>query len=45
MTLPLVSYGGSSLIAAGLGLGVLLAMTRKRPQHEMDDILGQARIT
>jgi cell division protein FtsW len=43
MTLPLVSYGGSSLIAAGLGLGVLLAMTRKRPQHEIDDILGGAR--
>ena len=40
MTLPLISYGGSSLIAAGLGLGVLLAMTRKRPQHEIDDILG-----
>lgn len=40
MTLPLVSYGGSSLIAAGLGLGVLLAMTRKRPQHDLDDILG-----
>jgi len=39
MTLPLVSYGGSSLIAAALGLGVLLAMTRKRPQHEVDDIL------
>jgi len=43
MTLPLISYGGSSLIAAGLGLGVLLAMTRKRPQHEIDDILGVAR--
>ncbi|HRO10927.1 putative peptidoglycan glycosyltransferase FtsW [Amaricoccus sp.] len=43
MTLPLISYGGSSLIAAGLGLGVLLAMTRKRPQHELDDILGVAR--
>lgn len=43
MTLPLVSYGGSSLIAAGLGLGVLLAMTRKRPQHEIDDILGPGR--
>ena len=43
MTLPLISYGGSSLIAAGLGLGVLLAMTRKRPQHEIDDILGGAR--
>jgi cell division protein FtsW len=40
MTLPLISYGGSSLIAAGLGLGVLLAMTRKRPQHDLDDILG-----
>ena len=43
MTLPLISYGGSSLIAAGLGLGVLLAMTRKRPQHEIDDLLGVSR--
>jgi cell division protein FtsW len=43
MTLPLVSYGGSSLIAACLGLGVLLAFTRKRPQHAMDDILGPGR--
>ncbi len=40
MTLPFVSYGGSSLIAAGLGLGVLLALTRTRPQHDIDDILG-----
>jgi cell division protein FtsW len=43
MTLPLISYGGSSLIAAGAGLGMLLAMTRKRPQHDVDDILGGAR--
>jgi cell division protein FtsW len=43
MTLPLISYGGSSLIAACLGLGVLLALTRKRPQHELDDILGPSR--
>jgi len=43
MTLPLISYGGSSLIAACLGLGVLLAFTRKRPQHAIDDILGPAR--
>jgi cell division protein FtsW len=43
MTLPFVSYGGSSLIAAGLGLGVLLALTRRWPQHEMDDILGRGR--
>lgn len=43
MTLPLVSYGGSSLIAAGFGLGALLALTRKRPQHDIDDILGGPR--
>jgi cell division protein FtsW len=43
MTLPLISYGGSSLIAAAIGLGMLLARTRKRPQHEIDDILGSAR--
>ncbi len=42
MTLPLISYGGSSLIAAGFGLGMLLAMTRKRPQHELDELLGIA---
>jgi cell division protein FtsW len=43
MTLPLISYGGSSLIAAGLGLGALLALTRRRNQHATDDILGGAR--
>ena len=32
MTLPLVSYGGSSLLAVGIGLGLMLAMTRRRPQ-------------
>jgi len=31
MTLPLISYGGSSMLAAGLALGALLAMTRERP--------------
>jgi cell division protein FtsW len=43
MTLPLISYGGSSLIAAGLGLGALLALTRRRPQHDFDDLLGAPR--
>jgi cell division protein FtsW len=32
MTLPFVSYGGSSLIAVAFGMGCLLALTRKRPQ-------------
>ena len=40
MTLPLVSYGGSSLIATGITLGVLLAFTRTRPQGEIGDILS-----
>lgn len=31
MTLPFISYGGSSLIAMALGLGMALALTRRRP--------------
>ena len=31
MTLPLVSYGGSSTIAVCLTVGLLLAMTRRNP--------------
>jgi cell division protein FtsW len=40
MTLPLISYGGSSLIAAGFGLGILLAMTRTRPQDDFDELIA-----
>ncbi|MEM1302420.1 MAG: FtsW/RodA/SpoVE family cell cycle protein, partial [Pseudomonadota bacterium] len=39
MTLPFVSYGGSSLIAGGIAVGMLLAFTRSRPQGEMGHIL------
>jgi cell division protein FtsW len=39
MTLPFVSYGGSSVIAAGLTVGALLAFTRVRPQGQIGDIL------
>jgi cell division protein FtsW len=41
MTLPFVSYGGSSVIAAGITVGALLAMTRMRPQGTMGDIFGR----
>jgi len=30
MTLPFISYGGSSLLALGMGMGMLLSLTRKR---------------
>ena len=30
MTLPFVSYGGSSMLALALGMGMLLALTRRR---------------
>ncbi len=38
MTLPFVSYGGSSLLASGLALGILLALTRSRPQGQIEDV-------
>ncbi|MGR3290504.1 MAG: peptidoglycan glycosyltransferase FtsW, partial [Paracoccaceae bacterium] len=38
MTLPFVSYGGSSLIAGGIMIGMLLAFTRNRPQGEIGDL-------
>ncbi|MFV2002227.1 MAG: putative lipid II flippase FtsW [Paracoccaceae bacterium] len=41
MTLPFVSYGGSSLIAGGIAVGMLLAFTRTRPQGEIADHFGR----
>lgn len=32
MTLPFLSYGGSSLLSLGLAAGMLLAVTRRRPR-------------
>ncbi|MGY2048283.1 FtsW/RodA/SpoVE family cell cycle protein [Methylobacterium sp. JK268] len=32
MTLPFVSYGGSSMISLALGMGFLVALTRRRPR-------------
>jgi cell division protein FtsW len=35
MTLPFVSYGGSSMISLAYGMGMLLALTRERPRAEL----------
>lgn len=44
MTLPFLSYGGSSLIAMAGGMGMMLALTRKRfGQPKVDKRLGNAR--
>ncbi len=41
MTLPFVSYGGSSLLAMGISIGMLLAFTRTRPQGEIGELLAR----
>lgn len=38
MTLPFISYGGSSLLALGFGMGMLLSLTRKRPETTATNI-------
>ena len=35
MTLPFISYGGSSMVSLAYGMGMLLALTRERPRAEL----------
>lgn len=35
MTLPFVSYGGTSMIAIAFGMGLMLALTRKKPEERL----------
>jgi cell division protein FtsW len=41
MTLPFISYGGSSMISLAYGMGMLLALTRERPRSEYLPGLGE----
>ncbi len=44
MTLPFISYGGSSMLAMGLTMGLALALTRRRPgAYEPGSSLPQRR--
>ncbi|MDR6304197.1 cell division protein FtsW [Nitrobacter vulgaris] len=42
MTLPFISYGGSSMISLAYGVGLMLALTRERPRTEMESINATA---
>src|SRR5438128_12430399 len=38
MTLPFISYVGSSIVSLAYGVGMMLALTRQRPRTEMESI-------
>ena len=42
MTLPFISYGGSSMISLGIGMGFLIAVTRRRPRAEIERPVSEA---
>jgi cell division protein FtsW len=42
MTLPFISYGGSSMISLAFGMGMLLAFTRERPRANVMTTPGAA---
>jgi cell division protein FtsW len=43
MTLPFISYGGSSMISLAYGMGMLLALTRERPRSALLALPGPSR--
>ncbi|MEO0909184.1 MAG: putative lipid II flippase FtsW [Pseudomonadota bacterium] len=40
MTLPFISYGGSSMLAMAIGMGFLLSLTRSRPEARQSPSIG-----
>ena len=45
MTLPFISYGGSSLLSSAMTAGALLALTRRRPQPTRGDVVTVSRLS
>jgi cell division protein FtsW len=42
MTLPFISYGGSSMVSLAYGIGMMLALTRQRPRSEQESMNASA---
>ena len=40
MTLPFISFGGSSMLAVGIGMGMVLALTRERPKRKIGSLIS-----
>jgi cell division protein FtsW len=38
MTLPFISYGGSSIVSLAYGVGMMLALTRQRPSSALESL-------
>lgn len=45
MTLPFISYGGSSLLSSAMTAGAILALTRRRPQPTRGDTVTVSRLS
>src|ERR1700739_4283296 len=42
MTLPFISYGGSSMVSLAYGVGMMLALTRQRPRTGLESLNASA---
>ena len=40
LTLPFISYGGSSILSMGILMGFLLSYTKNRPKNEIQNIFA-----
>ncbi|MCX2721881.1 putative lipid II flippase FtsW [Roseibium salinum] len=45
MTLPFISYGGSSLLSSAMTAGAILALTRRRPQTSRGEVVTVSRLS